>query len=1113
MSHDSLDSLSTTFSPATRTRGAQYLRQGRVRLTQLETNSITATVRGTRYYRAVLKREHEDAPWDISCTCPAFTDIGPCKHLYAVLLAVRGGPSRVRTVEKIRRALMGSESDDGDVRAGNSRSGDEGAMDALPPELQRLLRRAGFVAQAGSQRSDVQRPVAPPERARAHRAPPESWRRQLDELRSSTIEVRPSVRTDQRLVYVLPAEHSPGYVRAELQLMSQRRYKRGGWSSPRPFVLDHRVDDEELHEDDRRILAMLRGARSSGYGSYSSGGSSYELPHALHALLLPLAARSGRLFLLLESGIAKEPLQWDAGGPWQFGLQLSTDDQTKHTALTAFLERGAAQLDLSYPRVVFAGGIFATDQHLAEIDWRGAWSVVPTLRRQGALRVPAAHTSEIVRLVCELPGDPKLDAPGLVRTVGGTPKPHLHLAAPGLDLSRGTAIGARIEFAYDTQRVPCSSSERLRPDGDALLRIVRDEALEQAALDAFQVSGGIVHRPPRGGYDASVPVRALPALVEALCASGWEIEADGRPVRSAGSLSLRVRSGIDWFDLEGEVSFGDAVTDLPELLRAARSGQRFVRLSDGSHGVLPEKWLAGWELALAAGDQRKGGLRFAKTRVWLLDAMLAEREVDADRAFAQARSKWKQFERIEALREPEDFRGELRTYQREGLGWLAFLRDLGFGGCLADDMGLGKTVQVLALLLDRASKRKGPTLVVAPKSVVFNWVHEARRFAPRLRVLEHTGTQRARDATALAGHDVVVTTYGTLRRDVELLSEIRFDYCILDESQAIKNAASQSAKAARLVRAEHRLALSGTPVENHLGELASLFEFLNPGLLGGARGLRDMLASGTDLESARHLASALRPFFLRRTKEGVLTELPEKSEQVVACELEGSERREYDKLREHYRGALLARADAEGVERIAMHVLEALLRLRQAACHPGLIDPERASERSAKLDALMSMLDEVQGSGHKALVFSQFTSFLSIVRRRLDAAGRTYEYLDGRTRKREDKVRRFQEDAGCPLFLISLKAGGFGLNLTAADYIFVLDPWWNPAVERQAIDRAHRIGQTRPVHAYRMVARDTIEEKVLELQQRKRALAEALFDENRTTLRDITRADLDWLLT
>jgi SNF2 family DNA or RNA helicase len=274
-----------------------------------------------------------------------------------------------------------------------------------------------------------------------------------------------------------------------------------------------------------------------------------------------------------------------------------------------------------------------------------------------------------------------------------------------------------------------------------------------------------------------------------------------------------------------------------------------------------------------------------------------------------------------------------------------------------------------------------------------------------------------------------------------------------------------------------------------------------------------LLAGKGDVESAHRLARALRPFFLRRTKESVLGDLPPKSEQVVVCELEGTERRAYDELREHYRRALLARADEQGLETMQMHVLEALLRLRQAACHPGLLDRSRGGEGSAKLDALLPRLEEVRETGHKALVFSQFTSLLAILRARLDLAGVAYEYLDGRTRKREDKVRRFQEDARCPLFLISLKAGGVGLNLTAADYVFLLDPWWNPAVERQAIDRAHRIGQTRPVLAYRMVARDTIEDKVLELQARKRALADALFAEKGTGLSDITRDDLEWLLS
>jgi SNF2 family DNA or RNA helicase len=352
-------------------------------------------------------------------------------------------------------------------------------------------------------------------------------------------------------------------------------------------------------------------------------------------------------------------------------------------------------------------------------------------------------------------------------------------------------------------------------------------------------------------------------------------------------------------------------------------------------------------------------------------------------------------------------------------------------------------------------------------------------------------------------------------RDITQLSEIEFDYVVLDEAQAIKNASTASAKAVRLLRSSHRLALSGTPVENHLGELWSLFEFLNPGMLGEAKVLKMAggLARNPSEEARSMLAHALRPFILRRTKRQVARELPEKTEQTIFCELDASQRKQYDELRRHYRDSLLQRVKQQGLGRSKMHVLEALLRLRQAACHPGLLDPKRGAESSAKLDTLMAQLDEVRQEGHKALVFSQFTSLLAIVRRRLDADNIRYEYLDGATRDRQTCVENFQNDDGCWLFLISLKAGGLGLNLTAAEYVFLLDPWWNPAVEAQAVDRAHRIGQTRPVFAYRLIARDTVEEKVLELQKSKRDLADAILGEDNSLIRDLKREDLELLLS
>jgi len=338
---------------------------------------------------------------------------------------------------------------------------------------------------------------------------------------------------------------------------------------------------------------------------------------------------------------------------------------------------------------------------------------------------------------------------------------------------------------------------------------------------------------------------------------------------------------------------------------------------------------------------------------------------------------------------------------------------------------------------------------------------------------------------------------------------------VLDEAQAVKNSGSEGAKAVRLIRASHHLALSGTPVENHLGELWSLFEFLNPGMLGSASVFR--MAGGAarnpDEESRQLLAQAVRPFILRRTKAQVARELPERTEQTIYCELGKEQRALYDELRDHYRGALLTRIDKQGLAKSKIMVLEALLRLRQAACHPGLIDSDRKEEGSAKLEALIGQLQEVLESGHKALVFSQFTSLLAIVRKRLDDLGLVYEYLDGKTRDRQTRVERFQNDPACPLFLISLKAGGLGLNLTAADYVFLMDPWWNPAVEAQAIDRAHRIGQLRRVSAYRLIARNTVEEKVLDLQKTKKDLAAAIIGESNSVIRDLKREDLELLLS
>ena len=507
----------------------------------------------------------------------------------------------------------------------------------------------------------------------------------------------------------------------------------------------------------------------------------------------------------------------------------------------------------------------------------------------------------------------------------------------------------------------------------------------------------------------------------------------------------------------------------------------------------------------------------------MLDAFLAEQDgVSFDRQFQQWRDKLQSFSGIKPVKTPPGFQGQLRPYQSDGLAWLHFLRQFELGGCLADDMGLGKTIQVLALLESRCRRRaangekKTPSIVVVPKSLVFNWIDEASRFTPRIRITNYTGPQRKALLDDLQETDILVTTYGTLRRDIADLRKLSFDYAVLDEAQAIKNANSQAAKSCRLLRATHRLAMTGTPVENHVGELWSLFEFLNPGMLGGAlafsRTSKAINANSDEgVDAMDRLRRGIRPYILRRTKDQVLPDLPRKTEQSLYCEMTPSQKKQYNEMLSYYRAHIDKKVKEVGVKRAKIHVLEALLRLRQAACDPRLLDKDQ-KKPGAKIELLTEQLAEVLEEGHKALVFSQFTSLLALVRESVESQRWPYEYLDGRTRDRESPVKRFQSDDECHLFLISLKAGGHGLNLTAADYVFILDPWWNPAVEAQAIDRAHRIGQTRPVMAYRMICRGTVEEKIVALQKKKRQLADAIITADESLIRSLSVDDLKMLL-
>jgi superfamily II DNA or RNA helicase len=705
--------------------------------------------------------------------------------------------------------------------------------------------------------------------------------------------------------------------------------------------------------------------------------------------------------------------------------------------------------------------------------------------------------------------------------INARPRPCLTLRTPRQNWGLGSdKLIGELEFDYDGAVIPAGRTTPLAVSTELGLVIRRDPRTESAAdVKLFELGFREAKDPRLDPGTLELPAKRLGLVTKELVAAGWRVEAEGKLIRPAGEFKLALSTGIDWFELEGGIDYGGHRVSLPDLLAAARRGEAMIELGDGTMGMLPEEWLKKYGmLADLASGTANGSLRFNSAQAGMLDALLAAQpDIRVDAAFEKVRENLRQFEGVVALDSPAGFHGELRPYQREGLGWLDYLQRFGFGGILADDMGLGKTIQVLALLQRRRAHRqaKGPALAVVPRSLVFNWIQEAARFTPRLRVLDYTGPGRHALRESFGDYDLIITTYGTVRTDIAELTPIEFDYAILDEAQAIKNADSQSAKAARLLRSRHKLAMSGTPIENHLGELWSIFEFLNPGMLGSDTVFKRYAGTGGSLDSSDRamLAKTLRPFVLRRTKQQVVQDLPEKTEQTLYCDMEVEQRRCYDELRLHYRDALLRKDSAE-LNRSKIEVLEALLRLRQASCHPALINPDYSGEASAKLDMLLPSVAEVVEEGHKVLVFSQFTSFLAIVRERLDQEKIVYEYLDGRTRNRAAKVERFQTDPECPIFLISLKAGGLGLNLTAAEYVYLLDPWWNPAVEAQAIDRSHRIGQTQHVFAYRLICRDTVEEKILDLQQQKRDLADAILNaDNKGVIQNLTREDLEFLLS
>ncbi|MDD2967690.1 MAG: SNF2-related protein [Desulfovibrionaceae bacterium] len=595
-----------------------------------------------------------------------------------------------------------------------------------------------------------------------------------------------------------------------------------------------------------------------------------------------------------------------------------------------------------------------------------------------------------------------------------------------------------------------------------------------------------------------------------------------RTAQSVINANVESNEKEKWFSLDITVDYDGQSVPLEKIWKAWAKGKRYVQLKDGSYTSLPEAWLeklAHKLTALGLDPSKPPQAKFRQFEAPVLDSLLEDLPgAQTDSFWNLLREKIRNFKEVRPISQPRALHAELRGYQLQGLSYLNFLSEYGFGGILADEMGLGKTVQTLAFIQHMIEHNyTGPNLIVVPTSVLPNWEREAQKFVPSMRRLTIYGTRRENMFQHIANSDLIITTYALLRRDLEELEKYTFNTVILDEAQNIKNPNTITARAVRRINARMRLCLSGTPIENNLFELWSLFEFLMPGFLGSQhsfqRGIIKPIKDG-DPETLEYLRTRVRPFILRRTKAEVAKDLPPKVESVTCCALEEEQQQLYAALAHKLREQVLADVDQKGLAKSQMSILDALLKLRQICCHPRLLklDMPGFSNNlpSGKFEAFKDMVMEIVEGGHKVLVFSQFVQMLHIIRQWLAASNVPFCYLDGASKDRFEQVDRFNNTPEIPIFLISLKAGGTGLNLTSADYVIHYDPWWNPAVESQATDRTHRIGQTRQVFSYKLICENTVEEKILKLQEAKRGVAEAIIP-GQDTWKSLTREDLEML--
>ena len=1145
-------------------RGYDYVRRQAVSDVQMEDLSAHGHVRGTELEPYSVKLQITPTGFTSDCSCPAFSKInGHCKHVAALLISLRdqvrpklprpdhqlsasGGAPPVNGVSGASAHPHAAAMDRSGVHEHDSLGGGSSRR-----ARRRARKLAALRAAAGGSVPAQSRPgfsvvgerhvphVVPhvhvPHAPHApHAVGVELWLPEPMPPAPKTIEYRMQVRAGALTVSLLdPEARTPLSANTLLQFQSQR-----------PTA-------------DREALRVLARLESEG----PRGRVGIEVRGEDASDLLPLL-RGRRVILepqMMELRFGDEPLR-----P-RFDLELSSDSQ-QVLVKTSFMRAGDPR------RFTLAQGGWFEGSPAWHVDSQEGWARPVDRRLSPAGIRRLARTPTIAESIDDLP---VLIAQGLPRVALeiGAELPDLSQVADVVDVHptfRLRAGGALTEAhvslraAYDDveidvradgmtppvivkpsrasdeeEGIPTPSPGPRRVPASKRATVIRcDIAAQQEATSALRALGLSTDEDGSGfiarGDDAiQFWTEAVGSLPE-----DWDLFipddlVDVQVRGSALTANARVSSGVDWLSLR--LSFeseGIAVTQ-EELARCLAEGRRYVRLQDGSFAHLDaekvkEVLLRQAEILATGGGQ---GARLPLSQAGRIQELLeVVGKAHVTEGTEDLFSKLRNIDEIKVIKKPRNLKASLRPYQEQGFQWLWFLDEIGSGGVLADDMGLGKTVQTIALLLavkaalekDAKAEARGDgkkvfkALIVAPTSVVTNWQLELDKFAPSLKHIVWHGGDRKERTDELEDADIVITSYALLRRDEAFLAGLDLRYAILDEAQNIKNPMSATARAAKRLRAYRRLALTGTPIENRLSEIWSIFDFVSPCLLGSLDKFEERYARPIDQgdqKAQRRLRSTIHPFILRRTKSEVAKDLPEKIETDQFCELTGEQNSLYGAVLKEVRAQVMGEVERQGMARSQIQILAGLTRLRQAACDPRLLGLPRpfSNEDSGKLVALRELIQTSIEGGHRVLVFSQFVSMLAIIRKAMEEDGVAYEYLDGSTKDRMARVENFQKDDGPPVFLISLKAGGSGLNLTAADTVIHFDPWWNPAVEDQATDRAHRIGQTKVVTTYRLIAKGTIEEKIIELGTKKRELVGAVLSEDIGGAKKLTKGDLEEL--